>query len=217
MNTWVVIPVKPLNRAKSRLAGVLSATQRVEFALMMYQHVLSLAIQLKAVSGILVISRDSKVLSIAREQGVRTIQETKNSALNPALQRATEVVKLWRANSVLVLPVDLPFITLDDIHQMLEMGRTSEDCIVIATDYEKDGTNALLVRPPGLIEYSYGDGSFARHVAMAREKRASVHVYQSDTIAIDVDTPEDLESYNARVLTGNCSQMLTPFLPDVAL
>jgi 2-phospho-L-lactate guanylyltransferase len=67
--------------------------------------------------------------------------------------------------------------------------------VVIATDRREEGTNALLVRPPGLIPYRYGTGSFHRHVEEARNIGAVVEVYRSPTISLDVDVPEDLELY----------------------
>lgn len=215
MSVWAVIPVKPLNRAKSRLAEVLSAEQRYLFALAMYQQVLRVASSVRQLSGVLVISRDTKALALAREQNARTIQETSSSELNPALTRATEMAKFLRASAVLILPADLPFITSEDVEKMVEMGR-SEPCVVIATDRDKDGTNAMLVRPTGLFPYSYGDGSFVRHVASARGAGAAVQIYQSDTIALDIDVPADLHTYNQMVLSGKVQlPNLTPFLPDI--
>ncbi len=215
MSVWAIIPVKPLNRAKSRLAEVLSAEQRHLFALAMYQQVLRVAVSVPQLAGIVVISRDTKALAIAREHNVRTIQETSSSELNPALNRATEMARFLRAGAVLILPADLPFITKEDVEKMLEMGR-KEPCVVIATDYDKDGTNAMLVRPPSLFPYSYGDGSFSRHVEAARAAGATVKIYQSETIALDIDVPEDLHAYNQILLSGRFqSPNLTPFLPDI--
>jgi 2-phospho-L-lactate guanylyltransferase len=66
---------------------------------------------------------------------------------------------------------------------------------VIAPDRARDGTNALLVRPAGLIGYSYGPGSFNRHVALAHEAQAHVHIVESPRLMLDIDVPADLELY----------------------
>ncbi|RMF50431.1 MAG: 2-phospho-L-lactate guanylyltransferase, partial [Anaerolineae bacterium] len=46
--------------------------------------------------------------------------------------------------------------------------------------------------PPGLIEYEFGPGSFARHCARAREAGARLEVCELPSLAVDLDWPEDL-------------------------
>lgn len=203
MSLWAIIPVKPLKNAKSRLSQILTPDQRYEFAQAMFRHVLSVVTSVQQITGVLVISRDTKALSIARDMGAKTIQEGAVSDLNPALLRATAVVSSWRADSVFILPADLPFINVDDVKSIIKRGQTDGTAIVIATDDEGDGTNALLVSPPGLIEYAYGRGSFKKHIERAREVGASVISYYSDRIALDIDTPSDLDTYHSILKQGS--------------
>jgi len=213
MSLWAIIPVKPLNRAKSRLSEVLSPQQRSDFAEMMFRRMLRVLGDVPQVTGTLVISRDSKALSIARDFGAKTVQEGSPSDLNPALTRATEVVRLWRGNAVLILPADLPFITKDDVTNIAELGKYGET-VVLATDYQQDGTNAMLVRPPGLIPYKYGEKSFDRHRVAAKLAGADVKIYESDTVSLDIDVPDDLEKFNNMVVDKHF-EYLMPFLPDM--
>lgn len=199
MSLWAIIPVKPLKNAKSRLSPVLSPEQRFELAQAMLRHVLSVATAISQVSGVLVISRDTKALAIARELGAKTLQEGAMSNLNPALLRATLVVQSWRADGVLILPADLPFINAQDIGGMI--GLALDRSIVIAPDKARDGTNALLVRPPGAIEFTYGGGSFERHIGRAEAAGLQAFTYESDRLALDIDLPEDLEVYQ-QILAG---------------
>ena len=165
----------------------------------MLRHVLSVTTTIQQVTGVLVISRDTKALAIARELGAKTLQEGALSNLNPALMRATMVVKSWRADAVLILPADLPFINAEDIRGMIQLA--VDRSIVIATDNARDGTNALLVRPPGAIEFEYGGGSFARHIRRAEAAGLQAFTYESDRLALDIDLPEDLETYQ-QILAG---------------
>ena len=214
MSLWAIIPVKPLSRAKSRLAEVLSSEQRYEFAGMMLRHVLKVVGDSSAVTGSMVISRDTKALAIARDFGAKTIQESNPSDLNPALTRATEIARIWGARAVLVLPADLPFLTSEDVTTIADMGM-EQMTVVIATDRQKDGTNALLMRPAGLIPFSYGSRSFERHVVSAKLAGAEVKYYESETLSLDIDLPDDLSEYN-RIVTAEQHEMLSPFLPDMA-
>ena len=121
------------------------------------------------------------------------------------------VVKSWRADSVLVLPADLPFINAEDLRDMIELA--TDRSVVIATDRENDGTNALLIRPPGAIEYDYGGGSYQRHVRLARAAGLQVREFQSDRLSLDIDVPEDLREYQEILDHGHFGHL--PSFPTV--
>ncbi len=207
MSVWVIIPVKPLVRAKSRLSPLLAPEQRMQLAENLLRHVIATARSVPEIAGTLVISRDSKALAIARESGAHTVQESGTPELNNALMRATSVVRGWRSAAVLVLPADLPLLQPHDVRGVLDLGQ-DENTVVIATDERGDGTNALLIRPPGLIPYAYGPGSFQRHMALAREAGATVRVYQSEQLMLDIDMPDDLENYYR--ISGDGAHLLSP-------
>ena len=210
MSLWAIIPVKPLRQAKSRLARVLSPRQRYQLAQATFRHVLGVTASVERISGTLVISRDTEVLALARELGARTLQEGALSDLNPALLRATLLASSWRADAVLILPADLPFLKAEDIQAIIQLG--GERSVVIAPDQRGDGTNALLTRPPGLISYDYGPGSYQRHIDQARAAGAALRTYQSESIALDIDLPRDLEAYQRRLARGAFANL--PSFPD---
>ncbi len=207
MTIWAIIPVKPLARAKSRLADVLSPEERQQLSEMLFRRVLTAVKAAPQVAGTLVISRDTRALAIARDLEAHTVQESGAPELNNALMRATQVVGGWRGGAVLILPADLPLITPEDVSEICLLGQDSHT-VVIATDHDQDGTNAMLVRPPGLFTYAYGIGSFQRHVALAREAGANVKVYHSERLALDIDVPADLEEYYRH--TGSGQEAITP-------
>jgi len=161
---------------------------------MLFRRVLAAVKATPQIAGTLVISRDPRALAIARDLGAHTVQESGTPELNNALMRATQVVGGWRGSAVLILPADLPLITPEDVSGMLALGQENLT-VVIATDNHEDGTNAMLIRPPGLIAYAYGVGSYRRHVAIAKEAGATVKVFRSSRLALDIDMPADLEDY----------------------
>ncbi len=196
MSVWTIVPVKPLTRAKSRLAAVLSPAERVVLAEQLLRHTLTTVQQVPEVTGVLVISRDNKALAVAREMGAHTVQESGMPELNNALMRATQVVTAWRGGAVLILPADLPLVAPEDLQAVVRLGE-EPNSVVIAPDRADDGTNALLVRPAGLIPYAYGPGSFQRHVDLATKARALLQVYRSDRLMLDIDVPADLDLYRS--------------------
>ena len=82
---------------------------------------------------------------------------------------------------------------------MIRQGR-SYNSVVIASDHEKNGTNALFVRPPGLFSYAYGENSFGRHQQLARLSGATVHVYESERLQLDL----------TRRMTCHCTASMYP-------
>ncbi|HYO88328.1 MAG TPA: 2-phospho-L-lactate guanylyltransferase [Candidatus Limnocylindrales bacterium] len=214
MSVWAIVPVKPFTRAKSRLAAVLSPLDRVELAEKLLRHIIATIQQVPEVTGVLVVSRDNKALAVAREAGAHTVQESGMPELNHALMRATQVVMAWRGGAVLILPADLPLVAPEDLRALVRMG-DEDNSVVIAPDRAEDGTNALLVRPAGMIPYAYGPGSFQRHLELAREAKAIVRVYRTDRIMLDIDVPADLDLYR-KYENGHQPEILDlPGIPPV--
>ncbi len=198
MKSWAIVPVKPFVRAKSRLAKVLSAEQRKALAERMFRHSVEVLGRSPGVAGITVLTRGTKAPAIAREYGARTIRESGTPNLNASLQRASEIVRLERWDGLFILPADLPLVTPEDIEQILYLGRYLL-AMVVVPDRHEDDTNALLVKPPGLVPFSFGPGSFRRHIKMAEQAGATVQIYRSERIGLDIDTPSDLERFQRLV------------------
>ncbi|HEX3053561.1 MAG TPA: 2-phospho-L-lactate guanylyltransferase [Aggregatilineaceae bacterium] len=194
MNIWAIVPVKPFNRAKSRLATDLLPDQRERLASALFVRTVKLLVAQSNIQGVLVVSRDTKALSMARDMGAQTVQESGNPELNSALYRATQVSRMWGAEATLVVPADIPLLHEDDIAAMLNLGQY-HNSVVIAPDRHEHGTNMLLVHPPGLIPYSFGHASFATHQQLAQQNNANVSLYRSARVSLDIDTPTDLIEY----------------------
>ncbi len=192
MTIWAIVPVKPLRRGKSRLAEALNEDERAELNSQLLQHTLKTLKETSKVEEVLVISRDPKVMAIAHDYQARTIMEDGSADLNTALKRATAVAKIYTTNGVLILPADLPLITKEDIERLISKAEGRQRVVVIAPDRRREGTNALLVSPAGIIEYDYGENSFERHCKQAREVGALLEICELTSIELDLDLPEDL-------------------------
>jgi len=192
MTLWAIVPVKPLRRGKSRLAGTLTEDERTELNRSLLRHTLETLSELKEVDGVLVVSRDQNALTIARNHGARTVQEDGQPELNTALKRATIVAQLYATRGVLVLPADLPLISREDILALIKRA-VEPPVVVIAPDRHGKGTNALLISPPGLIEYDFGGNSFQRHCELAKKAGARLEIVDLPSLGLDLDVPEDFE------------------------
>jgi 2-phospho-L-lactate guanylyltransferase len=192
MTFWAIVPVKPLRRGKSRLAEVLTDEERLDLNSQLLIHTVDTLKEISEIEHVLVVSRDQAALSLARAHGARTVQENGAPELNVALTRATIVAKRYATRGVLIIPSDLPLISKEDVYAMLELVK-DPPVVIVVPDRKKEGTNALLVCPVGLIEYDYGPNSFERHCQRARQAGARLEICELPSLTLDIDLPEDLE------------------------
>jgi 2-phospho-L-lactate guanylyltransferase len=196
MAIWAIVPVKPFLRSKSRLASVLTPQERAGLSREFLGHALDVLAQVPGITQTLVISRDPAALALAHGRHARTVTEAGAPDLNAALERATQVVAASRGQGVLILPTDLPFLTPEDVSQLIAAGGAGPQ-VAIAPDRRDDGTNALFTAPPGLLSYAFGEHSFSKHLELAQAAGAHVRVCRLPGIALDVDGPEDWSLYQS--------------------
>lgn len=196
-----LIPAKPYAESKSRLAPVLSPQQRARLSRWLLERTLRLA--RAAVGPVLVVSRDPALLAQARAGGAWGLLE-RRPGLNPALTQAARLAAARGADAILVLPTDLPGLAREDLEEVLTLGGVEMDrqpgadtrpaptgVMVIAPCRHGTGTNALLLRPPGLIPFAFGPDSFAAHCTAARAAGVEPRICRTPGLAFDLDTPED--------------------------
>jgi 2-phospho-L-lactate guanylyltransferase len=193
-DTWVVVPLRGLEDAKSRLGGQLDAEERLDLVTGLLEQTLAAALDTPGVDQVLLVSPDPAALEMGRELGAVTLRDA-GAGLNAALTSAAEHAVLNGAGTLLVLPADLPRVTPEAIATLIGAAGPSRDdgrgTVVLVPDRHGAGTNALLLRPPGIIPFAFGRGSRERHVAAARAAGATFEELSGD-LTLDVDTPDDL-------------------------
>lgn len=193
VKTLAVIPINRLAAAKSRLAPALSGALRRELALWMAGRVLDAVMRSGAVDAVAVVSPDDEALAWASARGAIPVAQ-EDGGLNAGLALAREHALARGAGALLVLLGDLPRLTPGEVARLVASAERADagHSIVLAPDREGQGTNGLLLRPPDLLPFAYGPGSFARHRAIARAFGVEPLVVASPGLAFDVDTPADL-------------------------
>ena len=198
LSLWAIVPVKALQESKSRLRDVLTPEQRVDLSREMLINTLRVLAEVPEIKRTLVVSTDPTVLALAQDNGAEALEESGSPSLNKALIQSTAIASERQAQLVLVLPADLPLIRAEDVLALIEAAPT-HPVVVISPDRRRRGTNALLVAPPGTIEYKFGPDSFERHVRSAKASGARVEIIELPTLGLDLDAPEDLEIYQDRI------------------
>jgi len=183
----ILIPVKS-SGAKSRLAPILSPSERREFETLLLSGVLGALGEARLLRLTFVISSDKKILDLSAHMGAGTILEPRDDGVNSAVIRGVEAV--GAPNAVLVLPSDLPLIRASEVRHLLSLREAGVE-LVIVPSLSFDGTNALLYGPATGLKLSYDDDSFWNHVGSGARKGLSVGISTELGLMFDLDSQED--------------------------
>ena len=192
MRTLAVLPIKRFQLAKQRLSAELSPEFRQALAEAMVADVLAALAACPEIEATLVITNEPSVATLAHAHGAEATPDPHESG-----QSAAAAVGLARAladgyERALLVPGDCPAIDPAELSGLLGEGRPGKT-VVIVPDRHGLGTNALLLCPPNALAPTFGPGSARRHQERAAAAGASCRVAQVPSLALDVDTPRDLE------------------------
>ncbi len=188
-----LLPVKALDRAKSRLAPDFDESQRRAVATAFLEDALDLCTSVEFLEW-WVVSDDDEVLSRAAAAGLKTVVDP-GEGLNAAIAAGMQEALAAGAESLTVVPCDVPLAYRGDLADLLDTGATSD--IVLVPSGDDGGTNALYLTPPNLIEPAFGPGSLQRHIALAEKQRYRCSILGLPRLALDVDTPADVDTFLA--------------------
>ena len=193
-----LLPVKRLDRAKGRLSGWLDPDERAALALALFEDALDLCSSTPWLRW-WVVSDDGEVLTIAADRGFGTIED-EGTGLNDALKLAIAEVVNHGADSVTVIPSDVPLAYEEDVRDLVDTGATS-DVVVVPSD-DDGGTNGLYLAPPDLLEPRFGSASLKAHVDAAADRHLRCSILALPRLALDIDTIKDVEAFLERPAYG---------------
>jgi 2-phospho-L-lactate/phosphoenolpyruvate guanylyltransferase len=189
-----ILPVKHPARAKQRLAPSFSPAERHRVAHALFEDALDLCESTDFLTW-WVVSDDPDVLEAAGRRGFRTVEDP-GEGLNTAVRVAVSVALDAGANSVTTVPSDVPLAWRGDLVDLIDTGATSD--VVVVPSQRDGGTNALYLSPPDLMEPRFGEGSLARHIALAEENAYRCALLSLPRLALDIDTIDDVREFLSR-------------------
>lgn len=186
----VVIAVKRLTAAKTRLAPLFSARVREDVVLAMLVDTISAAAAVPAVRTVVVVTPDHVAAEAAEQCGARVLTdptpEGHADPLNNALTSAAELIAGDNPN-IVVLQGDLPALQPYELAEAIAAARHLRRSFV--ADRHGDGTSALLAFAAPL-DPRFGTDSARRH----RRSGAVELDGRWPGLRCDIDTPEDLRA-----------------------
>jgi len=176
--TTIIIPVKPFGIAKERLSGVLDQSTRARLGKAVAAHTIR---QAQAIaSRVTIVTPDEAVAAWAADQDCAVVAEPPAAGLDRAAALATG----HHQDRWVVLHADLPLLQPDDVALVVSAVASGW---VLAPAHD-GGTSAVGGR--GSFGFSYGPGSFVRHLAAAGPP---VTVVSRTGLAVDLDDAHDLD------------------------
>lgn len=157
------------------------------------------------IEGMIVVSPSEEILRFAERMGAETIRDP-GLELNQAFKLGISHAVSKGATSVLLMPSDLAFLKIYDIENIVNMA-TSPREVVIAPSKD-NGTNALFLRPPDIIELRFGGESFPLHVEEAKHAGVTPRIYRSFTVSTDIDEPADLFKVENYIFGSSTKRLL---------
>jgi 2-phospho-L-lactate guanylyltransferase len=177
----VLIPVKAFNLAKGRLEGALDAHERADLA----QAMATRLVTMQRNSTVAICCDDAEVHQWALSLGASVIW-CPQTDLNGAVQLGFATVRTAGYRTVVCAHSDLPLAeSLDWL-----FGWPG---VTIVPDRHRTGSNVMAIPTALDFRFSYGAGSFHRHVVEALRHRSGLRIIHDDRLGWDVDRPDDLD------------------------
>ncbi|MGB8694152.1 MAG: 2-phospho-L-lactate guanylyltransferase [Steroidobacteraceae bacterium] len=188
---WALVPIKARADCKCRLAERLSAEARLGLVRLMLNRVLAELAASRTIDHVAVVSPERDTLAVDV-----TVLEDAGGGLNAALDAARQALVAQGARELVVLPADLPFVTVADIDALVESGRRAG--FALAGDLAGTGTNALYIAPPAPFRFQFGPGSRLRHLDEAARLGRHPELVRAAGLEFDLDIADDVARLTAR-------------------
>ena len=182
-DTAVLVPVKAFGEAKRRLSPALTPSDRVALSRRLAAGVVAAAAPLP----VAVVCDDREVAGWARALGALVIWEPGqglNGAVAAGVARlaAEGVATVVVAHGDLARPAGLTGLLI---------GHPWSG-VTLVPDGRDDGTNVIVLPSRAAFDFSYGPGSFRRHLDEVAARSRSGRVVRGSDLSLDVDLPSDL-------------------------
>ena len=189
--TFAILPVKRFGAAKFRLGDELSGGTRRALAEAMVTDVLMALRRTKAVTEALLVTCEPAAEAIGRGYGANVLFDDQEAGQSAATLIGIAHAIEEGAKRVLLVPGDCPAVDPAELEELLDRPATGRS-VVIVPDRHGTGTNALLLTPPDVIAPAFGPDSRAKHEQAAAAAKVPCTVEHVETLALDVDTADDL-------------------------
>jgi 2-phospho-L-lactate guanylyltransferase len=184
---WVIVPMKDLRRAKSRLGG--DRADRYRLAVAMVRDTLTAITGAGNVDGVLVVCERPDDAECFEMRRVSVLAQP-GAGLNEAIRAGAEVLRAAdQGRNIAVLPGDLPHLSSGDLEVALVQAAAHPSAFV--SDRSGEGTTLLTVLAGVGLNPAFGEDSSRAHRSAGATE---LHVPRCSGLRLDVDVLTDIRS-----------------------
>lgn len=188
--TWAILPVKSFDRAKSRLASVLTHAQCANLARLMATDVLRALAKTPEIDRVLLLGQGAEQESLAKQFDCVYAGDDPDLDMSANLGRIVQQPDIQSARTVLVVPADLPLLTPHDFAGILQ---NHKEGVTICRAIRDGGTNAFIASMPQQLVFCFGVDSANLHALAADAAGRKVSMLTVTAFERDIDTADDLQ------------------------
>jgi 2-phospho-L-lactate guanylyltransferase len=188
VETDLVVPVKALANAKTRLRGAVHPDEHARLVLAVLLDTVTAATAADGVGRVLVVSSDPTVAAVLAAEGFECVPENGAEGLNGAYRHGAVVLRRTNPTGQIgALQADLPALRPDELAGAI---KAADGRRAFCADRQKTGTTLLLSAPGAPLGPRFGV-----HSAHAHAASGALPLTDSwPSLRCDVDTVQDLSA-----------------------
>ena len=202
---WALIPINDFSGSLSRLSEHLDRDQRKEMTQILATQVIEALYSVQSIEKIVVLSNERQWLKSFDNQKIIILKDPEIKKLKAKITHAANWIQSQGANRMLYLSVDLPFVQEKDITKFITEHQGG---LSIVKAHKENGTNALILDFPAILEFQFGVNSFDKHLATAKAQKINTKIVEIENLSLDIDTWDDLQEFKNNSMNTQFSNFI---------
>ncbi|MFX0032240.1 MAG: hypothetical protein ACFE8E_08105 [Candidatus Hodarchaeota archaeon] len=195
--SFLLIPIAPLSRTKSRLRDCFSKQQLKELTIAMFKDLAFKLEKVDCFKDIIIYCNSSEILNLASEYGLISIKEnlTKpRKSFDDVINDLNKIaIEKYNAKRTIFTFLDIILISVKNFYEIEAIVK--ENQLVVCPAIHSAGISVLGRNPPDIIPTYFSKPDFPSLVALlnkAHEKKLKLAIYDSFRAGFDIDIKQDL-------------------------
>jgi 2-phospho-L-lactate guanylyltransferase len=157
----------------------------------MFEDVLSTMMSVPDFEQVAVATVCPAACIIAKKYGAIVLSTSQDEGQTAAVERSAEILDARGITSMLVIPGDVPLVTVEEIKIVLDLHEKAPSMTIVPAQDEL-GSNCIALSPTIAAPLRFGPNSYFPHLETARKLGLSLQSPKLTGLGLDIDTPEDL-------------------------
>ncbi len=189
----LLIPIKDLTSAKSRLADVLALDERRLLAWAMFEDLITAVTAASKPDRVVMVTSFTPAIERARELAWDVLVEQTQISESSSVDWASRILDEQGFQTVMRLPADVPLVRAEDIDALLSVDLDAPGALLVPSR-DGTGTNAIIRTPPTLFPSRFGPNSLELHKQEAARVGVECVIVNNSRVALDIDELADLHA-----------------------